>query len=41
MEDADGGALEGSLDQSFYDNLAVAIGDRISQCAPRVPVVTG
>ncbi|KAH7882316.1 Aspartate/glutamate/uridylate kinase [Phlebopus sp. FC_14] len=31
----------GSLDQSFYDGVAVAVGERIKQCAPRVPVVTG
>ncbi|KAG6879992.1 hypothetical protein C0992_008198, partial [Termitomyces sp. T32_za158] len=32
---------EGVLDQSFYDNLAAAIGARILQCGPRVPVITG
>jgi aspartate kinase len=40
-DDTDSDASEGPLDQPFYDRLAVAIGDRISQCAPRVPVVTG
>jgi aspartate kinase len=40
-EDTESGAFDGPLDQSFYDNLADIIGDRISQCAPRVPVVTG
>ncbi|KAG8216369.1 Aspartate/glutamate/uridylate kinase [Butyriboletus roseoflavus] len=32
---------EGSLDQSFYDGVAAALGERIKGCAPRVPVVTG
>jgi aspartate kinase len=36
--DSDGNA---SLDQSFYDRLAIAVGERIRQCGPRVPVVTG
>lgn len=31
----------GSLDQAFYDKLALALGERIAQCGPRVPVVTG
>ncbi|KAG5645489.1 hypothetical protein DXG03_005897 [Asterophora parasitica] len=31
----------GSLDQEFYDRLANALGERIQQCGPRVPVVTG
>ena len=30
-----------TLSQDFYDTLAQAIGERIRQCAPRVPVVTG
>jgi len=29
------------LDQNFYDKLTVALGERVEQCAPRVPVVTG
>ncbi|KAG9311844.1 Aspartate/glutamate/uridylate kinase [Chiua virens] len=33
--------VEGSLDQSFYDSVATAVGERIKACAPRVPVVTG
>jgi len=33
--------LEGQLDQSFYDDLAKVIGERIRQCGNRVPVVTG
>ena len=32
---------EGSLDQKFYDNLATTLGERIEQCGPRVPVITG
>jgi len=32
---------EGSLDQPFYDSVAAAVGERIKECAPRVPVVTG
>ncbi|KIJ63048.1 hypothetical protein HYDPIDRAFT_176137 [Hydnomerulius pinastri MD-312] len=40
-DDGDSGHLEGSLDQSFYDSVALAVGERIKQCAPRVPVVTG
>ncbi|KLO14013.1 aspartate kinase [Schizopora paradoxa] len=31
----------GSLDQSFYDSVAQAVGERIKQCGSRVPVVTG
>jgi aspartate kinase len=34
-------AKELMLDQSFYDRLAMALGERINQCGPRVPVVTG
>ncbi|KAF7291931.1 hypothetical protein MIND_01218600 [Mycena indigotica] len=30
-----------SLDQEFYDRLSEAVGERIKQCGPRVPVVTG
>ena len=33
--------VEGSLDQPFYDSVAAAVGERIKECAPRVPVVTG
>ncbi|KAG5634927.1 hypothetical protein H0H81_000303 [Sphagnurus paluster] len=41
-ENEDGDALtEGTLDQEFYDRLAIALGERIKQCGPRVPVVTG
>ncbi|KIY45054.1 aspartate kinase [Fistulina hepatica ATCC 64428] len=32
---------QGSLDQAFYDRLSARLGERIRQCAPRVPVVTG
>ncbi|KAJ7484371.1 Aspartate/glutamate/uridylate kinase [Mycena latifolia] len=34
-------ADDGSLDQDFYDRLSKAVGDRVKQCGPRVPVVTG
>ncbi|PFH45882.1 hypothetical protein AMATHDRAFT_70983 [Amanita thiersii Skay4041] len=34
-------AFEGTLGQDFYDAVAMAVGQRIKQCAPRVPVVTG
>lgn len=37
MDDAE----EKTLDQEFYDRLTVALGERVKQCAPRVPVVTG
>jgi hypothetical protein len=37
-DDGDG---EKTLDQAFYDKLTVALGERVKQCAPRVPVVTG
>lgn len=30
-----------SLDQGFYDHVAAAVAERVRQCAPRVPVVTG
>jgi len=30
-----------TLDQAFYDNLALALRARIEQCDARVPVVTG
>lgn len=32
---------DGSLDQAFYDRLAIAVGERIELCGQRVPVVTG
>lgn len=32
---------QGPLDQTFYDSVAAAVGERIKACAPRVPVVTG
>ncbi|KAF9057159.1 Aspartate/glutamate/uridylate kinase [Panaeolus papilionaceus] len=34
-------ASEGTLGQEFYDNLAKALGERVRDCGPRVPVVTG
>lgn len=30
-----------TLTQSFYNHIAAAMGDRISQCTARVPVITG
>ena len=30
-----------TLGQEFYDRVADAVGERIRQCGPRVPVVTG
>ncbi|KAL0563640.1 Aspartokinase [Marasmius crinis-equi] len=30
-----------TLTQEFYDRVAIAVGERVQQCAPRVPVVTG
>lgn len=30
-----------TLDQPFYDKLAVALSERVKQCGARVPVVTG
>ncbi|KAJ6606689.1 Aspartate/glutamate/uridylate kinase [Mycena sp. CBHHK59/15] len=32
---------DGTLDQEFYDRLSQAVGERVRQCGPRVPVVTG
>ncbi|CUA68267.1 aspartate kinase [Rhizoctonia solani] len=32
---------ETQLDQSFYDSIARAVGERLAQCGRRVPVVTG
>ncbi|KAL1412789.1 Aspartokinase [Vanrija albida] len=29
------------LGQSFYDELAVRLGERLKECGPRVPVITG
>lgn len=44
-DEADGDLASDSesttLDQSFYDRVAVAVGERIRQCGNRVPVVTG
>ncbi|KAJ7201601.1 Aspartate/glutamate/uridylate kinase [Mycena pura] len=34
-------AEDGTLDQEFYDRLSRAVGERVKQCGPRVPVVTG
>lgn len=39
--DTDSRSEGGSLDQSFYDRVAEAVGERIKQCGSRVPVVTG
>jgi aspartate kinase len=32
---------EGILDQDFYDRVGQAVSERIQQCGPRVPVITG
>ncbi|KAK7684980.1 hypothetical protein QCA50_011815 [Cerrena zonata] len=40
-EDGDLSGEEGTLGQEFYDRVAVLVGERIRQCGPRVPVVTG
>ncbi|KAF9226234.1 aspartate kinase [Gyrodon lividus] len=40
-DDGEPGYSEGSLDQTFYDGVAAAVGERVKQCAPRIPVVTG
>ncbi|KAG6873912.1 hypothetical protein C0995_009692 [Termitomyces sp. Mi166 len=40
-ESEDTEASDDVLDQDFYDRLATAIGERILQCGPRVPVITG
>ncbi|KZS97301.1 aspartate kinase [Sistotremastrum niveocremeum HHB9708] len=42
FEDGDHTALsESSLPQEWYDRVAEAVGERVRQCGPRVPVVTG
>ncbi|KAG6813262.1 hypothetical protein H0H92_012676 [Tricholoma furcatifolium] len=41
FDESDAADESGSLDQTFYDRLATALGERILQCGPRVPVVTG
>lgn len=35
------GGDDGALSQSFYDNLARRLGERLRECEDRVPVVTG
>ncbi|KZT27990.1 aspartate kinase [Neolentinus lepideus HHB14362 ss-1] len=40
MEESDSTQHE-ALDQSFYDRVAQAVGERLKLCSPRVPVVTG
>lgn len=37
----DDGSGNDILDQSFYDRVAQAVGERVKQCGRRVPVVTG
>ncbi|KIK28254.1 hypothetical protein PISMIDRAFT_7738, partial [Pisolithus microcarpus 441] len=37
----DPGSTECALDQAFYDSVSRAVAQRIRECAPRVPVVTG
>lgn len=32
---------EETLGQIFYDRVATAVGNRIRECGPRVPVITG
>ncbi|KAF8217697.1 Aspartate/glutamate/uridylate kinase [Mycena galopus ATCC 62051] len=32
---------DGTLNQEFYDQLSLAVGERVKQCGRRVPVVTG
>lgn len=29
------------LNQAFYDSVAKAVGERLEECGPRIPVVTG
>ena len=41
FEGLDGEGEDETLDQSFYDNLALVLRDRMEQCGCRVPVVTG
>lgn len=44
VQDADYDATDidlSTLDQSFYDGVARAVGERLNQCGNRVPVVTG
>jgi hypothetical protein len=33
--------VDGALGQDFYDRVSDAFAERIRQCEPRVPVVTG
>jgi aspartate kinase len=33
--------MDDTLGQDFYDKLSIALGERIRECGPRVPVVTG
>lgn len=33
--------VDGTLGQDFYDLVSDAFAERIRQCGPRVPVVTG
>jgi aspartate kinase len=39
MDEVDGN--NAVLDQDFYDRVGAAVAERIRQCGPRVPVVTG
>ncbi|KAI0062615.1 aspartate kinase [Artomyces pyxidatus] len=39
-DDVDAGS-DGALGQSFYDKVSAAFAERIQECGPRVPVVTG
>ena len=33
--------VDGTLGQDFYDRVSAALAERVRQCEPRVPVVTG
>jgi aspartate kinase len=37
----DSDEADGPLNQAFYDRVAQAVGERVSQCGAKVPVVTG
>ncbi|KAJ7581086.1 Aspartate/glutamate/uridylate kinase [Mycena floridula] len=41
VPESDEDHLSGSLTQDFYDRLALALRERISECGNRIPVVTG
>lgn len=41
LEEGEASSDTETLGQEFYDRVAVAVSERIKQCGPRVPVVTG